>query len=214
MADYNISGCLGSMSFSPEEPLIPAQWEPLGTWPAWITLVDGIIRVFNAQMGVTNLVIYNTLDPESTATVQITTTNCDYEDGPCVSYPLYIFWLNQDGGFSSYTFSPKKTYGVDIGGSGTYKDADLITRYAHIDNIYDTFVQPSGYIPESHVDLLKGLRYSQQAWVYVPGLGLTDDVVKEIFNYTKSFELKRQRNGLYKYDFEFSYSKELLTQNG
>lgn len=215
MADYNISGCLGFMSYSPEEPIIPSNWEPLGSWPVWVVLEAGIIRVFNAQMGVTDLQIYNTLDPDQILDVQITTTACDLElVDECLGYPLNVFWLNPEGGFSSYVFNAKKIYGVDIGDSKTYKDADLITRYSNINNIYDTVIQASGFIDETHVDLLKSLRYSVQAWVYVYNNGLEDDEVKEIFNYTKSFELKRQGTGFYKYDFEFSYSKELLTQNG
>lgn len=209
MADYNLTGCLGTITVS-DPPAIIGAWVEYGTWPVWANLSGGYIIVFNAQLGVTNLQIVNNTDPENPvyASVQITTTNC-YEEGQCLQYPLHIVWLNPEGGFSSYNFSPKKSYNVDIGSSSTMKDSDLITRYVSINNIYDTTIQPSGFIPETHVDLLKSLRYSQQAWVVVDSSNAL-----EIFNYAKSFELKKQANGFYKYDFEFSYSSELLTQNG
>jgi hypothetical protein len=213
MADYNLTGCIGTIVFT-DGPLIPNNWAEQGEWPVWANLSGGVITVMNTQLGVTNLTIYNTLDEEQTASVQITTTNCYEEVDECLGYPLNVFWLNPEGGFSSYVFNAKKIFGVDIGDSKTYKDADLITRYSNINNIYDTVIQASGFIDETHVDLLKSLRYSVQAWVYVYNNGLEDDEVKEIFNYTKSFELKRQGTGFFKYDFEFSYSKELLTQNG
>lgn len=205
-----IDGCLGEFSNS-TGPAIPDNWEEYGGWPVWVSLSGGVIYVVNSQLGITTLQIVNTLEePPVYEDVIITTTNCDFEEvTDCLSYPLNIVWLNPDGGFSSYTFNAKKKYGVEIGGSSTWKDSNRITRYNSIDDIFDSVIQASGYIPETHVDLLKSLRYSMQAWVVTPG---TPPTIQEIFNYAKSYDLKDQGTGFFKYDFDFNYSSEILTQ--
>lgn len=150
-------------------------------------------------------------NPEEYLIYTFVITNCFIDDTNCTDYPLKIKWLNQTGGFSSYVFGVKKIYGVDIGGSATWKDSDSITRYLRHDNVYDTVIQASGFIPETHLDYLKDLKTSIAAWVEFD-LGSDDIEDKPIFNYAKTFEFKRQANGFYKYDIEFSYSEEIQTQ--
>jgi hypothetical protein len=139
------------------------------------------------------------------------TNNCFISDGSCKQYPLMIAWLNPVGGISTYVFNAKKTYNRDVGQSSTWKDANKITRYREIRDIYDGIVQPSGYIHPDVLDHLKSLKTSIAAWV-VEGYGTEDETFIPIFNYAGSFVFKKQKNGFYEYNFDFSFAEEVTNQ--
>lgn len=190
--DALISPAGGEITFDSEAQTLTYFFPETGTY--YLTLVSqGDITIQQAYVFVVTNCYVDACEPDDS------------------DYLLRIVWLNPTGGWSSYLFNQKKTYGVDIGGSRVFKNSDRETHYIQHDNIFDSVVQPSGLIPESHVDFLKSLKYSIAAFVYDGASG--DDITYlPIFNYAKSFELKKQSNGFYKYDFEFSYSAEIITQ--
>lgn len=212
----DVSVCLLTVgSITPAPPEGYESWvQYLNGTSGQVVVVDSVLYYQFTSVGtywISLLADGRTANEGPYVVYRFTVTNCFIDDTNCTDYPLKVKWLNPTGGMSSYVFGVKKIYGVDIGGSTTWKDSDRITRYLEHSNVYDSVVQISGIIPETHVDFLKSLKYAIAAWVE-NDLGSDDIEDRPIFNYAKSFELKRQANGFYKYDIEFNYSEEIITQ--
>jgi len=88
-------------------------------------------------------------------------------DGVCGDNLLNIAWVNLQGGWSSYSFDGKKTFGVDIGDVSTFKKG-LELRRATVDNTYDTIEMSLSNKSIKDLMFIASLRYGIQAFLYDP----------------------------------------------
>lgn len=88
-------------------------------------------------------------------------------DGVCGDDLLNIAWVNLQGGWSSYSFDGKKTFGVDVGEVSTFKKG-LELRRATVNNTYDTIEMSLANKSIKDLKFIASLRYSIQAFLYDP----------------------------------------------
>ena len=102
------------------------------------------------------------------ATVLFTLTTCIFpiqsSVGECVG-GFNIAWINRQGGWSSYVFGGKKTYGKDIGEVKTYKYLNELKR-ANVENVYDTAEVTIANKSIRDLQFIASLRQSIQAYLY------------------------------------------------
>ncbi len=86
-------------------------------------------------------------------------------DGICPENIANIAWVNQEGGWSSYVFDGRKTYGKDISTVRTYKRGTQLKR-SNVEDVYD--VVEVNIVNKSIKDLvfISSLRQSIQAYLY------------------------------------------------
>ena len=78
-----------------------------------------------------------------------------------------IVWVNTLGGYENYIFGGiRKILELNEGDSDTFKTQDLTLKNSQLKNVYDTVVVNTGKVPLSHLEKLKSLRNSIQAWYY------------------------------------------------
>jgi hypothetical protein len=198
--------------------LFPLPAPPSGTWvfsgsfyPDYISLLpfgNGIIAVSIAgQVTTLNLMFQTTTNPLSeTYLVQIVISSCLTEYNFCSPYRIPVLWLNPAGGWSSYCFKGRKTFGVTIGDSRQFKTTNRIEKHYSRSRIYDTIGVLSGEIPVSHAAFLKSLKYSIQAYV-ISTVGYLPMLLDE-----KDFVLYEEGNGLMTYNLNLKLATEINIQ--
>ncbi len=81
--------------------------------------------------------------------------------GPVIN----VAWVNREGGWSSYAFNGRKTYGKDIGEVKTFKSG-LELRRASVEEVYDTIEVSVVNKAQKDLTFLASLRQSIQAFMY------------------------------------------------
>jgi len=102
------------------------------------------------------------------STTLFTLTICIYpiqsSIGECVG-GFNIAWINREGGWSSYVFGGKRTYGKDIADVTTFKRGKELRR-ATVKNVYDTAEATIAIKSIRDLDFISSLRQSIQAYLY------------------------------------------------
>lgn len=219
MADYVYNICLGE--YREQNPIERpptwtdednVQWE-VSEGPAWFSLFNpsattqGFIFIAPST-GTFTVVLTPTDKSEYTLTIEITVTNCYELSTTCGDYSLNIAWFNRLGGWTSYVFVGDRTLGIDIDGSNTFKQSGVIKYESH-EGICDSAKQPSGYISLTHLNLLKELKITIQAYEFNTA---TDAWDIPILIKVDSFALRQEGNGFYTYDIEYKYATEIEVQ--
>lgn len=194
----------------PLQALPPA---PFGAWvladdtyPSWLVLAFGYAVPSVNTVGTFYILFVDTLDPiNSTYLVEFIFDSCLPTYDLCTPNRINITWLNISGGFSSYCFKGRKTYGVDVENKRTYKDSNNLRKYYNINGVYDTIEVLSGEVPISHLPFLKSLKYSVQVWIF-------RNAWIPIIIDNSNFTLYTDGDGLGRYDITVKYSKEILVQ--
>lgn len=123
---------------------------------------------------------------------------------------MNIAWLNIQGGWQNYQFNGIKTYQVDIDSSRQFKTSGLIQKHSQIEGVYNGELISSGDIPRSHVDILDGLKYSIQAFLYNDDTGAWDiPILVDIGSFTKY----KSRDKFFEVRLKFIYAEEILVQS-
>ncbi len=78
-----------------------------------------------------------------------------------------IAWVNREGGWSSYVFDGRKTYGKEIGDITTYKRGTEIKR-STVENVYDVVEVSIANKSKKDLIFISSLRQSIQAYLYDP----------------------------------------------
>ena len=131
-----------------------------------------------------------------------------YVDEDCKYNPVHVYWLNQMGGWDSYSFIKKNERSIDVEKKryktylGNYNTADVSTpfdtkNYSRSINerepITKTFINlTSDWITESEFKWMKDLFYSKSVWIVddnVDGYNILPVVVEDT-----SYLMKRERN--------------------
>ncbi len=96
-----------------------------------------------------------------------TATCADYSFANKCCDSTNIVWVNTLGGYENYIFGGiRKVLEINEGDSDTFKTQDLTLKNSQLKNVYDTVVVNTGKVPLSHLEKLKSLRNSIQAWYY------------------------------------------------
>jgi hypothetical protein len=188
---------------------------PIGSWvlsgnyyPDWLFLAfSGYAVATVPVVGEFYVLFETTINPLSNVyLVKFVFNSCLDEYDFCTPQDINIVWLNRAGGWSSYCFKGRKTYGVKIADKRTYKTADNLVNYFKIDGVFDSIQVLSGEIPVSHINFVKGLKYSIQAFIKWTG-GFIPILIED-----KDFDLYTDGDGLTTYDIKVQYSAEKLIQ--
>lgn len=140
--------------------------------------------------------------------VEVTAKYGFYIDEDCKYNPVHVYWLNQMGGWDSYSFIKKNERSIDVEKKryktylGNYNTADVTTpfdtkNYSRSLNerepITKTFINlTSDWITESEYKWMKDLFYSKSVWMVddnVDGFNILPVVVEDT-----SYLMKRERN--------------------
>ena len=140
--------------------------------------------------------------------VEVTAKYGFYIDEDCKYNPVHVYWLNQMGGWDSYSFIKKNERSIDVEKKryktylGNYNTADATTpfdtkNYSRSLNerepITKTFINlTSDWITESEYKWMKDLFYSKSVWMVddnVDGFNILPVVVEDT-----SYLMKRERN--------------------
>lgn len=198
--------------------LFPLPAPPSGSWvisntyyPDFIILLpfgNGIVAVSIAgKTGDIYLMFQTTTNPlTETYLMKIEIQPCLPSYNFCTPYRVPIIWKNPAGGWSSYCFKGKKTFGVSIGNSKQYKNSNRVQRHYSRSDIYDTWSVLSGELPVGHAAFLKSLKYSIQAYILTT-IGYLPILIDE-----KEFILYEEGNGLMTYDVPLKLSTEIPIQ--
>ena len=140
--------------------------------------------------------------------VEITAKYGFYIDEDCKYNPVHVYWLNQLGGWDSYSFIKKNERSIDVDKKryktylGNYNTADVTTpfdtkNYSRSLNerepITKTFINlTSDWITESEYKWMRDLFYSKSVWMVddnVDGFNILPVVVEDT-----NYLMKRERN--------------------
>lgn len=140
--------------------------------------------------------------------VEVTAKYGFYIDEDCKYNPVHVYWLNQMGGWDSFSFIKKNERSIDVEKKryktylGNYNTADVTTpfdtkNYSRSLNerepITKTFINlTSDWITESEYKWMKDLFYSKSVWMVddnVDGFSILPVVVEDT-----NYLMKRERN--------------------
>jgi hypothetical protein len=130
----------------------------------------------------------------------------------CVSEDaLNIAWVNQQGGWSSYVFDGRTTYGKDIGQVRTYKTGIELKR-SFVGDVYDTVEVNLANKPIKDLIFISSMRQSIQAFLWSSETlqwSIPIVIDKQTFPiYTKPFKQIEQVDR-----FSFRYAEEVVIQS-
>lgn len=140
--------------------------------------------------------------------VEVTAKYGFYIDEDCKYNPVHVYWLNQMGGWDSYSFIKKNERSIDVEKKryktylGNYNTADVTTPFDtknfsrslnEREPITKTFINlTSDWITESEYKWMKDLFYSKSVWMVddnVDGFNILPVVVEDT-----NYLMKRERN--------------------
>lgn len=152
--------------------------------------------------------LFWTVFGEDSNNIQVTTKYGFYIDEDCKHNPVHVYWLNQMGGWDSYSFIKKNERSIDVEKKryktylGNYNTADVDTpfdtkNYSRALNerepIVKTFINlTSDWLTESEFKAMKDLFYSKSVWMVddnVDGYNILPVVVEDT-----NYLMKRERN--------------------
>lgn len=138
-----------------------------------------------------------------------------YQLNCCDSYN--IVWLNREGGFENYIFAGKnKIFEVEAGEEISFKNSELIRKYAEKKSIYRAVQIGTGKIPKTHAQKIESLRNSIQAWRYdeslPPYLEFSNRFTPIHIDFD-SFTVLDTSNKVYEANIRFLIAKELVIQS-
>lgn len=187
-----------------------------------IPFLNGTGSIYHIPVGLKNLVDGSYLtQAEADSTIfwtvygyggggggQVTAKYGFYIDEDCKYNPVHVYWLNQLGGWDSYSFIKKNERSIDVEKKryktylGNYNTADVDTpfdtkNYSRSLNerepITKTFINlTSDWITESEFKAMKDLFYSKSVWMVddnVDGFSILPVVVEDT-----NYLMKRERN--------------------
>lgn len=215
--EYNI--CMGTFVVNPTLAAPPTVdgdvWQVIAG-PDWFNLFSvPFSHSFNFVPPIegTFIVLLQASEPgyeETLYRIQINVTNCfELYDG-CNERNLNISWKLPEGAWKSYVFQGKKIYGLEIGNSATFKDENEIAKFSAVDEVRDSIDVASGSIPKSHVDYVKLLKASIQVFLWNP---VTNNWDIPVLIDKSSFQLYREGDNVYKYEFKFIFGAQIKIQN-
>ena len=145
---------------------------------------------------------------EDSNNIQVTTKYGFYIDEDCKYNPVHVYWLNQMGGWDSYSFIKKNERSIDVEKKryktylGNYNTADVDTPFdtknysralTEREPIVKTFINlTSDWLTESEFKAMKDLFYSKSVWMVddnVDGYNILPVVVEDT-----NYLMKRERN--------------------
>lgn len=128
----------------------------------------------------------------------------------CVTDPINLAWVNREGGWSSYVFEGRRTYGKDIDEVTTYKKGIELKR-SSVSDVYDTVEVTLANKSIKDLQFISSLRQSIQAYLYSEStLQWSIPIVldKQSFPvYTKPFKQIEVVD-----NFKFRYAEEIVIQ--
>lgn len=198
--------------------LYPLPVPPSGSWvysddyyPSFIQLLpfgNGILAVAIAgKVGTFNFMFQTTTNPlTETYLIRVVISSCLPEYNFCSPYRAPILWLNPAGGWSTYCFKGKKTFGVTIGQSRQFKTTTKTVKHYSRTDIYKTIGILSGEIPVTHAAFIESLKYSIQAYLITTS-GYIPILIEE-----KDFDLYEEGNGLMTYNVPLKIATEINVQ--
>lgn len=220
--DDDIASCIGQFQKFPltGPPSIEGDIWQIVSAPDWFTLnsipFNHSYEFVPSTEGVF-IIILKPSEPgyeEFTYQIKITVTNCfSLDQELCFAgsdNKINIAWLNRLGGWNSYIFSSKKIFGKDIGDNKIMKATGHSLKKISIENVFDSVIVPSGVIPRSHLDFVDEFKYTIQAYVFNDITALWDIPIIIDGN---SFELRKEGEGFFKYEFAFKFAREILIQS-
>lgn len=193
--------------FLPSAPV--GSWQLSGNYfPSWLNLGLGQYSITNVtNVGEFFVLFEDDTDPlNNVYLVKFVFDSCLTEYSFCSKWNANLVWLNLAGGWSSYCFKGRKTYGVEVGDKRMYKTSNRTRKYYNILDVYDTIEILSGEIPVSHAEFIKSLKYSVQVYLFRNGT-FTPVIVTDA-----SFTLYTDGDGLMKYDVAIQYAQETKIQ--
>ena len=130
--------------------------------------------------------------------------------GECVG-GFNIAWINREGGWSSYVFGGRKTYGKEIGNVTTFKTGNQLRR-ASVENVYDSAEATISAKSIRDLQFISSLRQSVQAFLY-SDLTLQWSIpiildAKSFNVYTTPFKQIEVSDS-----FKFRYAEEVIIQS-
>jgi hypothetical protein len=190
---------------------LPLQAVPVGYvlsgnyYPEWLTLAFGYFIFSVNQVGTFYVLFEDSGNPNNVYLVEFVFDTCLDTYDFCTPWDINVTWLNPMGGWSSYCFQGKKTYQVGIENKQIYKNTNNIQRYSSVTGVYDKVLVLSGEIPISHLNFIKSLKFSIQAFVL--GNTFLPILIEE-----NDFNLYEDGDGVARYNIQVKYSTELLVQ--
>lgn len=148
------------------------------------------------------------------ATTLFTLEICVYPlqkaNGLCPDNIANIAWVNREGGWSSYVFDGRKTFGKDISTVNTYKRGTELKR-STVEDVYDVVEVNINNKAIRDLIFISSLRQSIQAYLYDPATlqwSIPIFIDKESFPvYTLPFKQIRVED-----KFTFRYANEIIIQ--
>lgn len=209
--DITHTGCLAETNvFGSTLPPAPVgAWQVSGNYTPEFLFVafSGYIVPVIDRVGDYYVLFEDDIDPlNNVYLVKFEFESCLDEYSFCSKYDINLVWQNPAGGWSSYCFKGKKTYGVKMQDKKIYKDGNNIQRYYKIESPYDTIDVLSGELPMSHVDFVKSLKYSVQAYIF------RNSQFIPVLIEDKEFTLFQDGDGYFFYNFTIKYSEEINIQ--
>lgn len=130
----------------------------------------------------------------------------------CDENAISICWLNQIGGWQSWTFRRVRTYSIEVGDiSAQTFVSGLTKKYASIGDVYEGESVSFQVTSKAQIDALATLKYSIQAFVYNSE---TEEFDIPILLNRESFN--KYSNGLrdkvFDFSFKFIYAEKLSIQ--
>lgn len=130
--------------------------------------------------------------------------------GECVG-GFNIAWINLEGGWSSYVFGGRKTFGKEIGDVKTFKKGNQLRR-ASVENVYDVAEATILMKSQKDIDFISSLRQSVQAFLYSEltkqwSIPIILDA-KSFTTYSVPFKQIEVND-----TFKFKYAEEIIVQN-
>lgn len=128
----------------------------------------------------------------------------------CEKEPIQVIWKNRAGGWNNYWFIQEKEYLVDQSEGKTYINKNDEKKWTTKGNIYDEVAIQQNQIPKSHVNLIRSLRDSIQAYI---ALDISDPLTfLPIILEEDSFRLYSTGEEYFGVAFKFSYAKKRKVQ--
>ena len=131
-----------------------------------------------------------------------------YEE--CVKDPIRIVWLNNNGGWDNYLFSQDKSYEVDQEGATRFFNSNNELKHASRGRVYNVVECINDQLPISHIDKIKSLRNSIQAYVLTSESDYSE--AYPIYIDQANFKTYETANQLHSANFRFMFAKPLTIQ--
>lgn len=129
----------------------------------------------------------------------------------CENEPLQVIWKNRAGGWNNYWLLQDKGYAVEQSEGKTYITIADEKKWTSRGNIYDVVEITNQMVPKSHVDFIRSLKDSIQAYI---GSDLADpSTFVPIIIDEESFSLYQTGDEFYSFSFNFKYAKKRKVQN-